>query len=52
MGCLPLLLLFPLGAGAGFLLADAAGVLWGAGSGCMLGVVAMGMFVRMLRGLR
>ncbi len=52
MGGLPVLLLFPLGAGAGYLCGGAAGALWGAGGGLVLGLLAMGWFVRALRGRR
>jgi hypothetical protein len=52
MGCLPLLLLFPLGFGAGYLIAGDAGALWGAGIGFLLGVLAMVMFIKTLRGRR
>ena len=52
MGCLPLLLLFPLGAGVGYLCGGAAGALWGAGAGLVLGLAAMGWLVRILRGRR
>ena len=49
MGCLPLLLLFPLGAGIGYLVADEIGALWGAGIGVALGVVLMGLLIKFLR---
>jgi hypothetical protein len=52
MGCLPVLLLFPLGAGAGYLIAGQSGALWGAGIGLLLGFVLMGIFIRALRGRR
>ncbi|MEO9214522.1 MAG: hypothetical protein ABI227_02565 [Rhodanobacter sp.] len=52
MGCLPLLLLFPLGFGIGYLVAGATGSLWGAGIGFLLGVLAMVMFIKALRGRR
>jgi hypothetical protein len=52
MGCLPLLLLFPLGFGIGYLMAGATGGLWGAGIGFVLGVLAMAMFIKALRGRR
>jgi len=49
MGCLPILLLFPLGFGAGYLLGGNRGGLWGAGIGLALGVLAMAAFVALLR---
>jgi chromate transport protein ChrA len=49
MGCLPLLLLFPLGFGIGYLIAGPRGALWGAGIGVLLGVLAMGLFIKALR---
>lgn len=52
MGCLPLLLLFPLGFGVGYLIAGDAGALWGAGIGLLLGLLAMGLFIKALRGRR
>jgi hypothetical protein len=52
MGCLPLLLLFPLGCGIGWLLGGSTGALWGAGIGLVLGLVAMGMSIRALRARR
>jgi hypothetical protein len=52
MGCLPLLLLFPLGFGIGYLVAGAIGGLWGAGIGFVLGVLTMAMFIKALRGRR
>ena len=50
MGCLPLLLLFPLGFGVGYLVAGETGALWGAGIGFLLGVLAMMTLVKALRG--
>jgi hypothetical protein len=52
MGCLPLLLLFPLGCGVGYLLAGQTGALWGAGIGFLLGLLAMALFIKALRGRR
>lgn len=49
MGCLPLLLLFPLGFGLGYLIGGSRGGLWGAGIGLLLGVLAMGLFIRAVR---
>ncbi len=49
MGCLPILLLFPLGFGVGYLLGGNAGALWGAGIGLLLGLGLMVMFIRALR---
>ncbi len=52
MGCLPVLLLFPLGFGIGYLVGGDRGGLWGAGIGLLLGVLAMAWFVKALRGRR
>ena len=49
MGCLPVLLLFPLGAGIGYLVAGELGMLWGAGIGVMLGLLLMGLLIRAMR---
>lgn len=49
MGCLPLLLLFPLGFGVGYLVAGARRGLRGAGIGFVLGVLAMVVFIKALR---
>ena len=49
MGCLPLLLLFPLGFATGYLLAGSSGALWGAAIGLLLGLIAMTLFIRALR---
>ena len=49
MGCLPVLLLFPLGFGLGYLFGGASGSLWGAGIGLLLGLGSMAVFVRGLR---
>ncbi|MEO9079433.1 MAG: hypothetical protein ABI268_08985 [Rhodanobacter sp.] len=49
MGCLPLLLLFPLGFGMGYLISGPSGALWGAGIGLLLGVLVMWLFIRALR---
>ena len=50
MGCLPILLLFPLGFGLGYLVGGDTGALWGAGIGLLLGVLAMMLFIKALRG--
>jgi hypothetical protein len=52
MGCLPLLLLFPLGCGVGYLLGGQTGTLWGAGIGFLLGLLAMALLIKALRGAR
>ena len=52
MGCLPMLLLFPLGFGMGYMIAGQTGALWGAGIGFLLGLLAMGLFIKALRGKR
>jgi hypothetical protein len=52
MGCLPVLLLFPLGAGVGYLIDGQIGALWGAGAGLVAGLALMGVFLRALRGRR
>lgn len=52
MGCLPVLLLFPLGFGVGYLFAGNSGALWGAGTGLLLGLLSMALFVKALRGRR
>jgi hypothetical protein len=49
LGCLSILLLFPPGAGIGYLLAGDIGALWGAGIGVVLGVLLMAMLLRFLR---
>ncbi len=49
MGCLPVLLLFPLGAGVGYVVGDDAGALWGAGIGVVLGLLLMGLLIRAMR---
>ena len=51
MGCLPMLLLFPLGCGVGYLVAGERGALWGAGIGFLLGLLAMALFIKALRKL-
>lgn len=51
MGCLPILLLFPLGFGVGYLVAGNPGALWGAGLGLVLGVLLM-ILIKALRGRR
>ncbi|WP_199909848.1 hypothetical protein [Rhodanobacter thiooxydans] len=52
MGCLPILLLFPLGFGVGYLLAGNSGALWGTGIGLLLGLLSMALFIKALRGRR
>ena len=52
MGCLPMLLLFPLGFGIGYLMAGDTGGLWGAGVGFLSGWLAMAAFVKALRARR
>ncbi len=52
MGCLPILLLFPLGIGVGYLLDGQAGALWGAGSGLLLGLLLLALFVKAMRARR
>ena len=52
MGCLPILLLFPLGFGLGYLIDGNHGALWGAGTGFAVGVFLMVLFVKALRGRR
>lgn len=52
MGCLPILLLFPLGFGVGYLIAGNIGGLWGASCGFVLGLLAMIGFVKALRSRR
>jgi hypothetical protein len=49
MGCLPILLLFPLGAGVGYLIAGPIGALWGAGIGLVAGIALTGVFIKALR---
>lgn len=49
MGCLPMLLLFPLGAGVGYLIAGNIGALWGAGIGVVLSALLTGLLIRSLR---
>jgi hypothetical protein len=52
VGCLPVLLLFPLGFGIGYLVAGNLGAIWGAGIGLLLGVLLMIAFIKALRGRR
>lgn len=52
MGCLPLPLLFLLGFGVGYLVDGRTGALWGAGVGLLLGLIAMGLLIRAMRGRR
>ena len=49
MGCLPVLLLFPLGTGLGYLVGGDLGALWGAGIGVLLGLLLMGLLIRAMR---
>jgi hypothetical protein len=50
MGCLPILLLFPLGFGVGYMLAGNSGALWGASIGLLLGLLLTALFIKALRG--
>lgn len=52
MGCLPVLLLLPLGAGIGYLIGGDVGALWGAGIGVALGLAAAGAVIKLIRGRR
>ncbi len=52
MGCLPILLLFPLGFGIGYLFDGPTGALWGTGTGLLLGLLLLALFVRALRSRR
>lgn len=49
MGCLPVWLWFPLGAGRGYVIAGESGSLWGAGGGVLLGLLPMGWLIRAMR---
>lgn len=49
MGCLPILLLFPLGFGVGYLIDGEIGGLWGAGIGFALGLLSIALFILALR---
>src|SRR3546814_12158603 len=49
MGCLPVLLLFPLGAGVCYLVGGDVGALWGSGLGMVLGLLLMGLLIRAMR---
>jgi len=40
MGCLPLIVLFVLGAGIGYAVDGRIGALWGAGAGLLAGIVS------------
>lgn len=52
MGCFPIIILFMLGAGAGYLTDGATGALWGAGGGVLLGALAGAWLVWHLRRVR
>ncbi len=52
MGCLPVIFLFVIGAGVGWLLAGEAGALWGAGIGVGVGVLAGFAVLAALRHMR
>lgn len=52
MGCLPILVLFPLGFGLGYVIGGNQGALWGAGIGFGIGIVLMALFIKALRGRR
>jgi hypothetical protein len=49
MGCLPLPLLFLLGALIGRYVDGNVGMLWGAGIGLLLGIVSAGLFIWIIR---
>ncbi len=49
MGCLPVLLLFPLGFGVGYLIAGERGAAWGSGAGLLLGLLLMALLIKALR---
>lgn len=52
MGCLPVIVLFLLGTGAGFALGAREGALWGAGLGLLLGMLGTVALTLVLRGRR
>lgn len=52
MGCLPIIILFMLGAGIGYGVGGAAGSLWGAGLGLLLGTLGAAALVWHLRRVR
>lgn len=52
MGCLPIIVLFLLGTGIGWLAAGSRGLLWGAGAGIAAGVVATAVLALILRRAR
>lgn len=52
MGCVPLLALFPMGVGIGYLADGSVGALCGAGIGLLLGLSGMGILIRALRARR
>jgi len=49
MGCLPLPVLFVLGALIGRYVGSDNGMLWGSGIGLLLGIVSAGVFVWLIR---
>jgi hypothetical protein len=50
MGCLPLIVLWLVGIGLGYLLSGPAGALWGAGAGLLAGLLVAAEFARRMRG--
>jgi O-antigen/teichoic acid export membrane protein len=52
VGCLPLILLFLLGALIGYAFWGDTGMLWGCGIGLVLGLLSAGWFVWWLRNVR
>jgi VIT1/CCC1 family predicted Fe2+/Mn2+ transporter len=49
MGCLPLPVLFVLGALIGRFVGGNNGMLWGSGIGLLLGIVSAGVFIWLIR---
>jgi hypothetical protein len=49
MGCLPLMVLFALGTGIGYVAAGPSGALWGAGAGLLLGLVSAAIMMKLIR---
>lgn len=52
MGCLPIIVLFLLGTGIGWLVGGTDDLLWGAGAGIVLGVLATLAFGAVLKRAR